>query len=404
MRNFINIIENNLPAHRKSTDVDNNAEVVQGELLGPPRDNMSPEEAKAYLETYPAGVIHHDIFENTSYIFLRKDGRFGFWYPLQEKWGGKTVTPWDWNTDIADLRADSEGYDMDSGWWYEPIDHFTEEDEYTDWLALVNGSKPIDDLLEANFKKAVSGAVGAAALLGGGSAMAYKAGQADGEASRAAQVQQWDKASDPHVWGDGDWFSDQPEEQEAPKAPPRPFGWLSSKDKAPVQQVAPAYSKEDLFNMTATMWGEARGEGTDGMIAVGNVILNRLASGRWGKKVKGVVRHPEQFSCWNSNDPNVKLIARMAEIDSIFSKRDEGFDEWFEKFSKSPDAPRYKKWIEAKKLARKLLTDRGTDVTNGANHYHASYVKPFWVPHMKEKTATVGNHIFYDDGLSKSST
>jgi len=34
------------------------------------------------------------------------------------------------------------------------------------------------------------------------------------------------------------------------------------------------------------------------------------------------------------------------------------------------------------------------EVTGGANHYHATYVKPYWADESK-KTVQIGNHIFY---------
>ena len=38
---------------------------------------------------------------------------------------------------------------------------------------------------------------------------------------------------------------------------------------------------QEIDTMARTIWGEARGEGTAGMVAVGNVILNRVAAGSW---------------------------------------------------------------------------------------------------------------------------
>ena len=34
------------------------------------------------------------------------------------------------------------------------------------------------------------------------------------------------------------------------------------------------------------------------------------------------------------------------------------------------------------------------DVTNGATHYHATHIRPYWAAKMK-RTARIGNHIFY---------
>jgi N-acetylmuramoyl-L-alanine amidase len=34
------------------------------------------------------------------------------------------------------------------------------------------------------------------------------------------------------------------------------------------------------------------------------------------------------------------------------------------------------------------------DITSGATHYHATYVKPYWAKHFKE-TGKYGSHVFY---------
>lgn len=48
-----------------------------------------------------------------------------------------------------------------------------------------------------------------------------------------------------------------------------------------------------------TLYGEARGAGAEGMIAVANVIKNRVRTpGWWGRDLISVCRTPDQFSCW----------------------------------------------------------------------------------------------------------
>lgn len=64
----------------------------------------------------------------------------------------------------------------------------------------------------------------------------------------------------------------------------------------------------DLLHLAKTIYGEARGESVETMLAVGWVIRNRLYSGHYGGTYKDVVLQPKQFSCWNKNDPNYKVI------------------------------------------------------------------------------------------------
>ena len=78
--------------------------------------------------------------------------------------------------------------------------------------------------------------------------------------------------------------------------------------------------------MTIAMTGEARGEKDDpaipndeGRILVGSIALNRADYGQihhgwgklWGDSVKTVIAAKNQFSCFNSNDPNYGLLAEL---------------------------------------------------------------------------------------------
>ena len=64
--------------------------------------------------------------------------------------------------------------------------------------------------------------------------------------------------------------------------------------------------------LARTIWGEARGEGKEGMEAVASVILNRTEIAKrldgywWGNTIIQVCQKPYQFSCWNKLDPNFK--------------------------------------------------------------------------------------------------
>ncbi|MFW0755465.1 cell wall hydrolase [Pseudomonas sp. H11T01] len=65
--------------------------------------------------------------------------------------------------------------------------------------------------------------------------------------------------------------------------------------------------------LVRTLWGEARGEGLAGRIAVGWTIRNRVNDGKakswWGEGYAGVCLKVWQFSCWNKNDPNFRCLS-----------------------------------------------------------------------------------------------
>jgi len=66
-----------------------------------------------------------------------------------------------------------------------------------------------------------------------------------------------------------------------------------------------------------TVFMEASGSGAPGMKAVCHVLWNRLHSGRWGSNLTAVCLWPEQFSCWNTSDPNRLRLAREPEDSPI---------------------------------------------------------------------------------------
>lgn len=93
-----------------------------------------------------------------------------------------------------------------------------------------------------------------------------------------------------------------------------------------------------------TLYGEARGEGDRGMIAVAHVIKNRIIDKRWPDTGDAVVRQKWQFSSWNVNDPNYKKITELKTN-----------DRWYIHIGNLVDAV----WNEV------------ADPTNGAVYYYA---------------------------------
>lgn len=129
---------------------------------------------------------------------------------------------------------------------------------------------------------------------------------------------------------------------------------------------------EQIDVMARTAWGEARGEGSKGMQAVLNVIMNRVRAGSWyGATPKEVCQKPSQFSVWNKNDPNYGPMLAVSDSDSNFSL--------------------------AKNLARLAYAGTLPDITNGATNYLALgslQNVPSWVAKM-EQVASIGKHTFY---------
>lgn len=131
--------------------------------------------------------------------------------------------------------------------------------------------------------------------------------------------------------------------------------------------------KRDYFYLAATMWGEARGEGKDGMGFVGHVIMNRAAAEFRGSNPTEVALYHKQFSCWNQDDPNRAKLT-IAYLENTTGEEREA-------------------WNNAKSLAYYILKG-SADYTGGALHYHAKSVDPAWSSDYTV-TAIQGSHIFY---------
>lgn len=123
-------------------------------------------------------------------------------------------------------------------------------------------------------------------------------------------------------------------------------------------------SQRDWDDTVKTVIAEAAGEGDDGMAGVAHVIRNR--STIRGKSIGDVVREPDQFTGYAS--PGVKTVEAMR--DPAMRARAEG-------------------------ILRNVLTSDGPDPTDGADHYHAKSVNPYWAASMPQ-TATIGEHIYYN--------
>lgn len=66
----------------------------------------------------------------------------------------------------------------------------------------------------------------------------------------------------------------------------------------------------NLRELALTLYGEARGEPIESVIAVGCVARNRVKS-KINSTYNDIVHKPRQFSCWNDEDPNKSMLEMM---------------------------------------------------------------------------------------------
>jgi N-acetylmuramoyl-L-alanine amidase len=131
---------------------------------------------------------------------------------------------------------------------------------------------------------------------------------------------------------------------------------------------------EEVTCLALNIYFEARNQPAEGKIAVGHVVMNRVANPKFPKSVCKVVqqggerrRHRCQFSWWCDGQS---------------------------------DRPRNQHaWNESIHIAKKIYIGFSADPTQGALWYHAEYVRPYWRKVMKP-VRKIGTHIFYLNGKS----
>lgn len=137
--------------------------------------------------------------------------------------------------------------------------------------------------------------------------------------------------------------------------------------------------RPDVDTLARTIWGEARGEGREGMVAVANVVMNRYrlrqsgagyrSFGPVGASVAQICTAPRQFSAWNHGDPNRAAMLNVTEQSASFAT--------------------------AMEIARAAVAGSLSDITGGADHYHARTVNPDWAEGVAPVKA-IGKHVFYN--------
>ena len=129
--------------------------------------------------------------------------------------------------------------------------------------------------------------------------------------------------------------------------------------------------------LALNIYHEANNQSMLGQIAVGQVVMNRVADSRFPDTVCEVVKQAVTHK--GTNKP---ILFRCSFSWYCDGKKDE---------------PEYDShaWFLAQDYARIVLSGKIVlDVTEGATHYHATYVRPSWAK-TKKRTTRIDRHIFY---------
>lgn len=120
--------------------------------------------------------------------------------------------------------------------------------------------------------------------------------------------------------------------------------------------------------LSEALYFEARGESLAGVVAVAEVILNRVDSGDYPNSVCGVVQQG------GTGLYNCQFTYRCDGRPDTISERGA--------------------WRAVGQVASYMLNGAPRDLTDGATHYHTLAVNPSWASRFP-RTATIGYHHFY---------
>ena len=136
-----------------------------------------------------------------------------------------------------------------------------------------------------------------------------------------------------------------------------------------------AEDKPEMWCMALNIYYEARGSNRADRIAVSDVVLNRVKDTRYPNTICNVVQQGMKHA-----DGSMKRNKCQ------FSWYCDGKSDW----PTNMDA-----WVEAQQIAYNMVIHKDArGITEGATHYHATYVTPRWARDL-QLVGRIGVHIFY---------
>ena len=157
----------------------------------------------------------------------------------------------------------------------------------------------------------------------------------------------------------------------------------------PAMMEAPEDKSASIKCLAMNMYHEARGQGSAGLLGVSSVVMNRVRDKRFPSTICEVVHQGPTRESWKTrqtldpNDAKFYPIKNRCQFSWYCDGRS--------------DEPKDKKTYERLlTIATSIVYNKINfiDITDGATHYHADYVKPAWAK-VKRRTTRIGDHIFY---------
>ena len=160
----------------------------------------------------------------------------------------------------------------------------------------------------------------------------------------------------------------------------------------PVQgEIYNQENQPELYCLAMNIYHEARAEPIAGQYAVSDVVINRVYDTRYPNTICEVVLQGPVRESWKTRkDPDL-----LSEERTYYPVRHKCQFSWYCDGKSDEPNRNSKAWSKAIRHASIVMGESiNLDVTDGATHYHASYVRPAWAK-TKTKTTRIDKHIFY---------
>ncbi len=146
----------------------------------------------------------------------------------------------------------------------------------------------------------------------------------------------------------------------------------------------------ELYCLAANIYFEAKSEPVAGQFAVSDVVLNRVNDARYPSTICQVVLDGPTRESWKT-----KQHKDLPEDERVFNPiRNKCQFSWYCD-GKSDTIRDNDAWRKAQEIAyRIVMENKFRGITEGATHYHATYVSPRWAPQL-DLVGRIGTHIFY---------
>ena len=153
----------------------------------------------------------------------------------------------------------------------------------------------------------------------------------------------------------------------------------------PLEVNTVRYSAKDIECLAQNIYLEARAESTAGKLAVANVTINRTISNDYPNNICGVVKEGRHY--YSAKSETWQPFRDMCQFSWYCDGRGD---------NPNPGKTWESSMGLAKIVLRKHHQDVLIDITDGATHYHASWMESFprWSAQHK-KVASIDRHIFY---------